>query len=606
MSNIQKQFKEVTKHVFLTKEEKDCMRERLVLYMEYKPMRTLQVHSAKDGFVLRNIPILSYFKAHHLSGALIIALAVTSSTFGVSFAAEDALPGDLLYGVKVNVNEEIKTALISEDDVESRIAWEQERAERRLMEAGQLVAEGRLDDGKQEQVSKLFAEHAENIVEQMRVAEEIDPALAAEASGILEEALDTHESVLSRISVEKTNEPDGGVRTLVSQVHSVAKEAEKIREEVEKKIDITEGKDEANFDFGENGAGSSTEGGSASEADSINMRERLTHRAKERSIKLQESAQTLYLALDPSSDMALRVQAQIALGEGLMQEGADALEKNDLKSAYGKYRKASAIFQNVKQALEVAQLFSIEIYPNKDAEDEGIESENVVSAEELDENELKMKAENEHTNTNALIDNARALLLTVKDLDISRVDTANKQIKDASALLLQGEIVFVLGSYDEAIELYKKSFFIAQKVIDDLEKDVERGNIQKIEVPVKENRIPDDVVESEEISIQHQYKDGRHVFKGTIVVPNPCTEAKGDIVVAESFPEQMTLALNTHEEEGVVCAQVLTQKEFFLEASASEQALFNGVRVNGVDKKWILTNFEMGLDESSTSSESIE
>ena len=54
------------------------------------------------------------------------------------------------------------------------MAWEQERAKRRLVEASQLAAEGKLDDDAREQVSKLFAEHTEAVVEQVLAYEATD------------------------------------------------------------------------------------------------------------------------------------------------------------------------------------------------------------------------------------------------------------------------------------------------------------------------------------------------------------------------------------------------------------------------------------------------
>ncbi len=231
MSKLETQLKKATKHMVLVEEDKALMRERLVSYMEHKPLRREPVHGRRAA---TRLPLFGFFRTHHLSGALVIALLATTSTFGMSFAAGDALPGDLLYPVKVNVNEEVKGAFkISH---ESRIEFEQTRAELRLKEASQLASEGRLDSKKQEAVAKLFAEHTEAVTEQVQEVEESDPVLAAEVSTEFEAALDTHEAVLARLIVEGDDEGNKGAQQLVEQVRTAANEAEKLREEAEERM----------------------------------------------------------------------------------------------------------------------------------------------------------------------------------------------------------------------------------------------------------------------------------------------------------------------------------------------------------------------------------
>lgn len=591
MKKLQEQFKEATQSITLTEEQKSLMREHLVEYMAYRPIRTVeaskQVHSS--------VPFFSFFKAHHLSGALIIALVVTSSSFGVSFAADDALPGDLLYGVKVNINEEIKTALISDDDTKSRVAWEQERAELRLVEASQLAAEGRLDSAKQEQVSKLFAEHTGAIVERVLAAEETDPVFAAEASSVLEDSLDTHEAVLARLIVEQDENAEEGARGLVSQVRIVAMEAEKIRENAEEKMAI----DEEEVTVAEDSEQTPVvEEAGVNLAESANMRERATYRAKDRAFELYTKAQELQANLEQGSDLALQAQAQITFGKSLIDAGAQALEVNNLGEAYGKYRKAAASFQKVTQLLEVAQLFSIEIYPEtEEATEEG--GADVATPSENTVDEAVVEIEKARAQAQEAIETARKLLLTQEGFESSDVEEANKHIKDASALVLRGEIATVLKSYDDAKKLYMQAYTIATETISLLEKATEEGAVNEVEVPVKVEE--QEVQEGKEIVIQHAYKDGKHTYSGTIQTPNPCYTLEGSALVAESFPEQITLEITLHApESNVMCTQVVAEKDFSIEATASEGATFKGIRVNGVEKKWEVTPITTEKKSTST------
>lgn len=588
MKKLEQQFKEATKSVRLTDDEKLLMKKHVVEYMEYKPIR---VHEALGAQDYSSLPFFSFFKAHHLSGALIIALMVTTSSFGVSFAADDALPGDLLYGVKVNINEEIKTALISEKDTKSRVAWEQERAELRLVEASQLAAEGRLDSEKQEQVSKLFTEHTEAIVEQVIAVEDDDPVFAAEASSALEDSLDTHEAVLARLIVEQGEGVEEGARGLVSQVRTVAMEVEKIREDAEVKMAINEAEPTL-VQAGEQKLSQDTE---VNLAESANMRERATYRAKDRATELFTKAQELQLSLEKNSELSLQAQAQITFGKSLLDGGAKALEANNLGDAYGKYRKASASFQKVIQLLEVARLFSIEIYP--DLEDvEIIDAADDTSKEKMPEARTE-EVEQARVEAQEAVENARKLLLTQEGFEPSDVEKASKHIKDASALILRGEIATALKSNDDAKKLYKQAFTISTETIALLETATEDGSVHQVDVPVH----VEDQLQEKKIFLHHEFKEGKHIYSGTIQTPTPCFTVQATAKVSESLPEKITIELTQIAPESDVCIQTLAEKEFSVEVIASEQAVVAGVRVNATETEWEEISPLLQTEEKSSS-----
>lgn len=75
-----------------------------------------------------------------LAGAL--GLAVVFLSVGTSYAAESALPGDVLYSVKVNVNERVAEALAPSPSVRAAVVVS--HTLRRLQEAETLAAQGRL------------------------------------------------------------------------------------------------------------------------------------------------------------------------------------------------------------------------------------------------------------------------------------------------------------------------------------------------------------------------------------------------------------------------------------------------------------------------------
>ncbi|MBY0538374.1 hypothetical protein K2P47_03165 [Patescibacteria group bacterium] len=70
---------------------------------------------------------------------------------------------------------------------------------------------------------------------------------------------------------------------------------------------------------------------------------------------------------------------------------------------------------------------------------------------------------------------------------------------------------------------------------------------------------------------KHFFINGVHTIVGELALPTPCGLLTTESRVAESFPEQVTFTfevVNTTE----VCAQVITNQRFKIDASASDQA----------------------------------
>lgn len=83
---------------------------------------------------------------------LIAAFIAISGSMGVSYMASDSLPGDVLYSVKVHINEEMRhiAALSPEADAKVSLDIIASRAD----EARRLVAEGRLDSEAKNSISQ--------------------------------------------------------------------------------------------------------------------------------------------------------------------------------------------------------------------------------------------------------------------------------------------------------------------------------------------------------------------------------------------------------------------------------------------------------------------
>ena len=90
------------------------------------------------------------------------------------------------------------------------------------------------------------------------------------------------------------------------------------------------------------------------------------------------------------------------------------------------------------------------------------------------------------------------------------------------------------------------------------------------------------------IDIKHQYKDGKHIFAGVLEVPTPCHQ-----VILSVLPGEITELNFETRDSGEVCAQVISDTNFYAEFVGPEDQLFianlNGEPVN-------LNRFEVDAD----------
>lgn len=182
----------------LSTAEKEEMRAHLELFVERHPVRNrgfwrhiLQKRSELITNILKPMAI-----------ALIIALIVSGSA---AVAAENSLPGDILYPVKINVSEKVVNLAVAFSE-EAQARWEARKAERRVEEAEKLAAEGRLTadilgdlTARFEDFSEAFEERA-NRIEAKQGAEG-----AFELHSNFESSLNAHEDVLARLADRQTN-----------------------------------------------------------------------------------------------------------------------------------------------------------------------------------------------------------------------------------------------------------------------------------------------------------------------------------------------------------------------------------------------------------------
>ena len=133
-------------------------------------------------------------------GFLVFVLAGAGTA---SAAAGGALPGDLLYPVKININEAVKVALAQTPAAKAQV--HAELADARVEEAQALAAQGRLDTAATAKLSDNFDEHAKSAQNLVQSVAASDSAVAVQISTQLDSALATNGAVLRSLGDKSAN-----------------------------------------------------------------------------------------------------------------------------------------------------------------------------------------------------------------------------------------------------------------------------------------------------------------------------------------------------------------------------------------------------------------
>lgn len=220
-----KQFIRSARNINLSEKEKTEMKRSVLNFISENPVRPGVQPRLGYG---SNIFLTKLSFVQSMAILLIITIMVGG---GVAVGAERAMPGDILYPVKIGVNEEVQGWLkVSE---ESKANWEIERAKRRLEEAEELADEGSLNAEASENIEANFEAHAERIrerVERFRNKENFNAA--ASVSLNFETALKAHDKILSKLA-QKKGDFENQVKPLRARIRSEVRESVQNRKQID-------------------------------------------------------------------------------------------------------------------------------------------------------------------------------------------------------------------------------------------------------------------------------------------------------------------------------------------------------------------------------------
>ena len=109
-----------------------------------------------------------------------------------------------------------------------------------------------------------------------------------------------------------------------------------------------------------------------------------------------------------------------------------------------------------------------------------------------------------------------------------------------------------------------------------------KTEVGTIDMPTPTLTATTDVYGITQIDGKHFFKNGVHTIVGALPMPTPCDLLTTTASVAESFPEQVTIAFDVIN-NSTTCTQKQTEQRFKVSFSASNQAtisaLFKGTKV---------------------------
>jgi len=194
MHNFNDSFKNAGASVRMDDASRARMRARLLSHIQENPVSVPS-------------PYRFSFSSFHLtmrSGVAAVLAVLVVGAGGTAYAADDALPGDALYAVKVGVNEPVAGALAV--TVAGKAAHHAEVATTRLAEAEALVADGRLTATTSALLAADFDTHAqaaESLTDEIRAS---DPDTAAGLSAGFSASVQAKGEALLRASQDASGE----------------------------------------------------------------------------------------------------------------------------------------------------------------------------------------------------------------------------------------------------------------------------------------------------------------------------------------------------------------------------------------------------------------
>jgi len=316
----------------------------------------LQTH-VRNSFIARQYMYRSKLKIIKLVfiKPMPIFIVILLALGGTSFAAEKALPGDVFYPVKLNVNEHVQGWLSLSD--EARANWETVLASRRLSEAEKLAVNSKLDAKTEAKIESNFEKHANKAQERIAKLADVDVKAAADIAANFQTFLEAHNRILMDISTSKDGDIKSQLKAIILKVKA---ETEDISDDrVKNEDEVKTGTDVQTAAEGR-----------------LNAAENKLAEV----LKFIENKKA-----DISADTMVQIQAQLKVATDLIAQGKVQLNAKAYSQAFTFFGQAKAKTQEIKVLIEAKTDFEDED-ENEDKDDDKDKDNDEDTLEERREN----------------------------------------------------------------------------------------------------------------------------------------------------------------------------------------------------------------------------
>jgi hypothetical protein len=180
----------------LSESEKQIMFNRLNSFIDENPIQTVWYKNIGNKIIS---PFQDGLLLHHkmLASAFVIVILI-SATGGTSIVANSSVPGNLLYPVKINLNEKVET--FTAISPEAKAVIEAKHIDERLSEAEILSTQNKLNDMIKSQIETKFSQDLQNTmvrIDTLDTSGNTESAKKVKAN--IEKSLQKHKEVVDEI-----------------------------------------------------------------------------------------------------------------------------------------------------------------------------------------------------------------------------------------------------------------------------------------------------------------------------------------------------------------------------------------------------------------------
>lgn len=366
-----RQFVKKSRQTGLNQQELEHGRAKLQAFLQENMLTVRKALAGRQLWQLGGFLPMGSFLKQRAMPIVAIMLAVMLAGGGVSFAAEQSLPGDALYPVKVSVNEEVREAFTLRQ--EAKAEWQIRRAERRLEEAEQLSVDGKLDAETRERIEVNFEKHIVRIRERVKMFEEKnDLRSATDVSARFETALQAHADVLAKLA-EKRNGDTQAMKEKVDEEEDEAGDDHRAATQRVKNDDDSEEKREQFEKAAEN---------------KMNAALKKIEEVKEHVQKLLDNGKI-------SAETSSEAKVELVNVEKLITDAKAQVANGEYREAFLSFQEAHNKAQRVKLLVEAEKNLSVRVKIDEDKDEREERKQEEKRQEQLDDDEDEDSDEDE-------------------------------------------------------------------------------------------------------------------------------------------------------------------------------------------------------------------